>query len=111
MRTSPLSVARIVCDYSPRPDVKTRVFLRAASTSTCPSEPGGVGASSLLCRSVTDHPHACGGTMHPSAAHVVTWIGEPPAFDDDIRVVWSAILERGVVAEVEIAAAVADGLF
>ena len=49
--------------------------------------------------------------MYPSTAHVVTWIGEPPTFDDDIRVVWSAIVERGLVAEVETAAAVADGLF
>jgi hypothetical protein len=49
--------------------------------------------------------------MYPSTAHVVTWIGEPPTFDDDVRLVWSAIVERGLVEDVAIAAAVADGLF
>jgi hypothetical protein len=44
--------------------------------------------------------------MDPST-HRVTWIGDPPAPDDDARLVWSAIVEQGLVLDVEIAALVA----
>ena len=47
--------------------------------------------------------------MDPSTQRV-TWIGDPPGPDDDARLVWSAIVERGLVLDVEIAALVADVL-
>jgi hypothetical protein len=49
--------------------------------------------------------------MHSSTVHCVAWIGEPPALDDAARLVWDAIVNRGLVLDVEIAAAVADALF
>lgn len=49
--------------------------------------------------------------MHPSTVHFVAWIGPPPALDGEARLVWDAIVNRGLVVDIEIAAAVADGLF
>jgi hypothetical protein len=49
--------------------------------------------------------------MPSSTVHVLAWIAEPPAVDDDAWLVWDAIVNRGLVRDVEIAAAVAEGLF
>jgi hypothetical protein len=49
--------------------------------------------------------------MHSTTVHVVTWVGDPPAVADEARLVWDAIVIRGLVHDVEIAAAVADALF
>ena len=49
--------------------------------------------------------------MPSSTVHVLAWIAEPPAVDDDAWLVWDAIVNRRLVRDFEIAAAVAEGLF